>query len=539
MDRSTELLTADDRDQLSQWIGKACHFELLYKISRDGCSASKFHQLCDDKGPTVTVLYNTDNSAYGGFLLKHWNSSGGYIKDEHAFLFTLYFNGVKRPRKFAVTNTNKAAYAHQKLGPTFGEADMSVINPNNQIYAMKGVNRAGFSTTISRSRASDMMTFHDDVNMSIERGSQTRFFTLNGRAEFGSAFQRPSENMHAINNGHMCVFDLEVYSVQARRPAVVPPQPQLPTKTWREPPLWDEKNFQTLKHFVSNYKPLKDMNIPDVNILLVGQIGSGKSSFFNTVNSIFRGEITARACAGNSPHSVTTNLRKYRIRNQETGGYLNFRLCDTRGIEEEMSIKTQDMGLLLDGYLSDQYKFNPMANACQRDPGFNSRPSFKDKIHCAAFIIDGSSVDVLQGSVPRKLLEFQSLMVERGIPQVVYLTKLDKICPLADKDVRMLFYSEACKKALEKTAELIGLPRGHVFPVKNYEKETQLYTPINILVLTALRQTLIYADDYLEDQYEISQTEEQVQLINLKKKEYSDSVYDFLVNYLTFPTLKT
>ncbi|XP_062595301.1 interferon-induced protein 44-like [Saccostrea cucullata] len=517
MDRTTELLTAEDRDQLSQWIGKTCHFELLYKISHDGCSASRFHQLCDEKGPTITVLYNTDNSAYGGFLSQSWRSTGGYIKDGHAFLFTLYFNGVKRPRKFAVINVNQAAYAHQKLGPTFGEADMSVINPNNQLYALKGIKTNAFSpASIERKRSrADMMTFHDDVNMSIERGSQTRFFTLNGQAEFGLAFQRPSENMKAINNGHMCVFDLEVYSVQAKRPAVVPAQSQMSLKPWREPPLWDENNFQILKHFVSSYKPLKDMNIPEVNILLVGQIGSGKSSLFNTVNSIFRGEITARACAGNSPHSVTANLRKYRIRNHETGGYLNFRLCDTRGIEEEMSIKHQDMALLLDGHLSDQYKFNPMAHACQRDPGFNSRPSFKDKIHCAAFIIDGSSVDVLQGTVPRKMLEFQSLMVERGIPQVAYLTKLDKICPLADKDVRMIFYSEACKRALEKTAELIGLPRGHVFPVKNYEKETQLNTPINIVVLTAIRQTLIYADDYLEDQYEISQTEEQVQLINL------------------------
>ncbi|XP_062611390.1 uncharacterized protein LOC134273216, partial [Saccostrea cucullata] len=242
MIRTIELLTAEDRDQLSQWIGKTCHFELLYKISHDGCSASRFHQLCDEKGPTITVLYNTDNSAYGGFLSQSWRSTGGYIKDGHAFLFTLYFNGVKRPRKFAVINVNQAAYAHQKLGPTFGEADMSVINPNNQLYALKGIKTNAFSpASIERKRSrADMMTFHDDVNMSIERGSQTRFFTLNGQAEFGLAFQRPSENMKAINNGHMCVFDLEVYSVQAKRPAVVPAQSQMSLKPWREPPLWDE-----------------------------------------------------------------------------------------------------------------------------------------------------------------------------------------------------------------------------------------------------------------------------------------------------------
>lgn len=49
-------------------------------------------------------------------------------------------------------------------------------------------------------------------------------------------------------------------------------------------------------------------------------------------------------------------LRKYKIRNRESGGYLNFRLCDTRGLEGENSMHYHDMQLLLDGYLTDQYK---------------------------------------------------------------------------------------------------------------------------------------------------------------------------------------
>lgn len=90
-----------------------------------------------------------------------------------------------------------------------------------------------------------------------------------------------------------------------------------------------------------------------------------------------------------------------------------------------------------------------------------------------------------------------------GLPHVVYLTKLDKVCPLVDQDVRTIYHSQACKQALEIAADVIGLPRGHVFPVKNYEQETQLQTNVSILALTAMRQTLVFADDYLEDQYEL------------------------------------
>ncbi|XP_052678118.1 interferon-induced protein 44-like [Crassostrea angulata] len=258
------------------------------------------------------------------------------------------------------------------------------------------------------------MTFKNKISPTRDTASGTHFFELNGRADFGSAYQEPTVNMNAINNGHMCVFDIEVYSIKVTQQVSnsTPRDETIITNPWREPPLWHEQNLRSLKDFVSNYKPLPDMRISEVNILLVGQINAGKSSFFNTLNSIFRGEISSRACAGTSTHSLTTTVR-----------------------------------------------FNPMAHASQRDPGFVSHPSFQDKIHCVAFVVDASAIDVL--------------------------------------------HADACKQALEIAAEVIGLPRGHVFPLKNYEQETQLQTNVSILALTAMRQTLVFADDYLEDQYEL------------------------------------
>nr|XP_034306901.1 interferon-induced protein 44 [Crassostrea gigas] len=500
--RSTDILTEDDRAQFSSWIGQRSRFELLYKISRDGCSSKTFHQLCDGKGPTVTILYNTDNTAYGGYLSQSWVSSGTHIKDPESFLFTLSYNGVQNRRKFPVTNPKKAAFGHVYFGPSFGD-----VNETN--WSERESPR--YQSKLRMESSSDLTTFRDTVTALRDKGSDTYFFNLNGRSDFGSAYQKPTVNMNAINNGHMCVFDLEVYLVKADVQMSSLKGPDLTvilSKAWREPPLWNEQNLQSLKDFVSSYKPLPDMKISEVNILLVGQINAGKSSFFNSLNSIFRGEISSRACAGTSPHSLTTNLRKYRIRNRETKSYLNFRLCDTRGLEEEMSMHLQDMALLLDGHLSDQYKFNPMAHATQRDPGFVLNATFQDKIHCVAFVVDASSIDVLQANVSQKLLHFRSLIVERGIPNVVYLTKLDKVCPLVDEDVRRVYHSQACKQALETAADVIGIPRGHVFPVKNYEKESQLQTNISIMALTAMRQTLVFADDYLEDKYELSQSQQ-------------------------------
>lgn len=46
-------------------------------------------------------------------------------------------------------------------------------------------------------------------------------------------------------------------------------------------------------------------------------------------------------------------------------------------------------------------------------------------------------------------------------------------------------------------AAMIGLPRSHVIPVKNYENERELDNNINILNLLAMQQILHFADDFL------------------------------------------
>ena len=60
---------------------------------------------------------------------------------------------------------------------------------------------------------------------------------------------------------------------------------------------------------VSQYKPFEVLAVPDCHVLLLGQVGDGKSSFFNTVNSVFRGFVTAQAGTGCAEHCLTTTVR--------------------------------------------------------------------------------------------------------------------------------------------------------------------------------------------------------------------------------------
>lgn len=60
------------------------------------------------------------------------------------------------------------------------------------------------------------------------------------------------------------------------------------------------------------YKPYADL-VSKVHILLVGPVGSGKSSFFNSVKSVFHGRVTRQAIVGSDITSITEQVSYFRI----------------------------------------------------------------------------------------------------------------------------------------------------------------------------------------------------------------------------------
>lgn len=58
---------------------------------------------------------------------------------------------------------------------------------------------------------------------------------------------------------------------------------------------------------ILSYKPALKV-VSQARILLVGPVGAGKSSFFNSINSVFRGSMTCQAIAGKAAKSLTTQV---------------------------------------------------------------------------------------------------------------------------------------------------------------------------------------------------------------------------------------
>lgn len=60
-----------------------------------------------------------------------------------------------------------------------------------------------------------------------------------------------------------------------------------------------------------SFKPIADLKIPQARVLMIGPVGAGKSSFYNTINSIFKERISNRACSGSAEQSLTTAVNMY------------------------------------------------------------------------------------------------------------------------------------------------------------------------------------------------------------------------------------
>ena len=79
---------------LKKWIdpSRAIKAELLYRLSENGEKYSTFHELCDNKGPTLTLFHVNDGNIVGIYTPLSWDSSGTWKKDMDTFIFNLNKN---------------------------------------------------------------------------------------------------------------------------------------------------------------------------------------------------------------------------------------------------------------------------------------------------------------------------------------------------------------------------------------------------------------------------------------------------------------
>jgi len=108
--------SSEDKEWLlTQLPKKVVTLTLLFRGSTHGWSPKKFHELCDNKGPTITIFKSKAAKVFGGFTQQSWDSQTGWKNDEKAFIFSM-----DRKQIYTVKNAKDAIYCDSFWGPSFG-----------------------------------------------------------------------------------------------------------------------------------------------------------------------------------------------------------------------------------------------------------------------------------------------------------------------------------------------------------------------------------------------------------------------------------
>ncbi|XP_029802256.1 interferon-induced protein 44 isoform X2 [Suricata suricatta] len=247
------------------------------------------------------------------------------------------------------------------------------------------------------------------------------------------------------------------------------------------------------------YKPYRDL-IPQVRILLLGPTGAGKSSFFNSVKSVFRGHVTHQALVGSHTTGVSDTYRTYSIKDTSDGNLLPFILCDSMGLhEKEKGLCMDDIANILKGHISDRYQFNSMKPITPGHSNYIDQPLLKDRIHCVTLVLDINSVEYLSHEMIAKIKKTRRQLIKCGVQHVVLLTHVDSMDLMTKGDLTDIYRCVPVKHKLEAVHRELGFALSDILVVSNYTSEWELDPIKDVLILSALRHMLWASDDFLED----------------------------------------
>jgi hypothetical protein len=115
----SKIATRNEMNMISKWISSLYEikYSLLYRASRDGDSAEMFHKLCDEKGPTITLIETTKGFKFGGFTEVDWKSPRDplYLWGKNIFIFSLDLQ-----KKYLPKGGQAEIYCRKNNGPSFG-----------------------------------------------------------------------------------------------------------------------------------------------------------------------------------------------------------------------------------------------------------------------------------------------------------------------------------------------------------------------------------------------------------------------------------
>ena len=129
----SSILTATESTLLYKNITGFSNSRLIYRATRDGFSASAYHQKVDGISNAIIIVKNNLNYVFGGFSQIATRSTSGCNNDPNSYLFLLRSNGASTSQRFDISNSIYAYCTDPNNLFWFGQGADIYINSNSNV----------------------------------------------------------------------------------------------------------------------------------------------------------------------------------------------------------------------------------------------------------------------------------------------------------------------------------------------------------------------------------------------------------------------
>ncbi|XP_020912952.1 interferon-induced protein 44-like isoform X2 [Exaiptasia diaphana] len=196
-------------------------------------------------------------------------------------------------------------------------------------------------------------------------------------------------------------------------PPPKPPPPKPPAfldEPWRQIEGWDKSTRKEMRSKIVDLKP-EQFDVQTFNIILTGQIGAGKSCFYNSINSALSGCIRPfTAASGKTGQSFTKEFNMYPFRHNP-----NIRIGDIMGMDVNGSdVDIRNILKVVDGHVLNGYQFHSGEEFKSTDnPKYIPCPSLAERPHCVGLVINAHDFSNILGAQERNLHRLSKAIIDR------------------------------------------------------------------------------------------------------------------------------
>lgn len=266
------------------------------------------------------------------------------------------------------------------------------------------------------------------------------------------------------------------------------------------PKTLDQAVYDKCAEQLNPYTECITADVKYINILVLGENGSGKSSFLNTCATALENSKNIKdyfrvSSDHNYEHSATSVLHfeNMFLKNKP----LFIKLFDMPGMAKDNTVREEEVNMVINGEICPDAIITKASQMRMNNRKHRENPTFADKMHCILYVVKSSSNIEMSPYFKAMQRIRMGRKSEDDVRQFAIVTAIDK-CGAPNDKMEKAYRYPRFKEICRDICGALDLDEYHVIPVSNYFGEGESNVAKNAMSLFALWRILSSGRDYIK-----------------------------------------